>query len=105
VTRVQAKIGLTWKLKLLKVTVTGLMMKKEEGEKEEVTTLLLGGRKKEGISRGPWRSHRRRNITRVTETELPRRSTRVEIVIVTGREKEVDLPRVLRSLTKSPGTS
>merc|ERR1719320_926662 len=105
VTRVQVKTGRTWKLKLLKVIVTGLMMKKEGGEKEEVTTLLLGGRKKEGTSRGPWRSHRRRSITRVTEIELLRRSTRVEIVIVTGREKEVDLPRVLRSLTRSRGTS
>merc|ERR1719206_1087850 len=84
VTRVQVKTGRTWKLKLLKVIVTGLMMKKEGGEKEEVTTLLLGGRKKEGTSRGPWRSHRRRSIT---------------------REKEVDLPRVLRSLTRSRGTS
>merc|ERR1712142_1259457 len=104
VMRVPRKTGLIWRLRLLRVTVTGLMMRKEEGEKEEVIIPLQGGKRREGTNRGQWRNLLRRSITRVTDTEPPRRSTRAGIVIVTGRGKEVDHPRALKSLIRNPDT-
>merc|ERR1712130_685954 len=92
VMRVPGKTGLIWRLRLLRVTVTGLMMRKEEGEKEEVIILLQGGKRREGTNRGQWRNLLRRS------------STRAGIVIVTGRGKEVDHPRALRSLIRNPDT-
>merc|ERR1712142_1106495 len=62
------------------------------------------GKRREGTNRGQWRNLLRRSITRVIDTEPPRRSTRAGIVIVTGREKEVDHPRALRSLIRNPDT-
>merc|ERR1712115_453160 len=90
VMKVPGKTGLIWRLRLLRVTVTGLMMRKEEGEKEEVVIPLQGGKRREGTSKGQWRNLLKRSITRVIDTEHPRRSTRAGIVIAIGREKEVD---------------
>ena len=93
----------------------------EEEEEQEAATQQPGERRRgetnKGSSRkifkgretneincaGPERvSHPRRNTTRVIDTELLRKSTRVGIV--TGREKEAGHRRVLGSRIRSPGT-
>merc|ERR1711892_1248865 len=61
------------------------------------------GRARAETNKGPERvSHPRRNTTRVIDTELLKRSTRVGIV--TGREKGAGHRRVLGSRIRSPGT-
>merc|ERR1719154_139819 len=103
VMKVLVKTGLTWRQRLLMMTVTGLTMRRVGEEEEEAVTQQPGGRRRGETSRGPWLEDPpgRRSTTRVTDTGLQRRSTRVGIV--TGREKGADPPRVPASPTRSPG--
>ena len=100
--------------------ISGRILKRGEEEEEEEAAIQQPGEKRRGeisrglMSRSSLQSFNcdvsgqrlegpqgRRSTTRVTDTELQRRSTRVGIA--TGRETGAGHPRVPASPTRSPG--